>query len=139
MIRQLAHICFFTNDLNAMHKFYEEKLGLKIKFTLDNPDGKTFGYYFDCGNSTFIEVFDRNMAASQWGGRSEKSVPGNLFQHLCFEVTGLIEYKSKLEKKGLTVSEISTGMDNSKQAWIADPDGNSIELMEYTCKSLQIQ
>jgi hypothetical protein len=36
------------------------------------------------------------------------------------------------------VSEISTGMDNSRQAWIADPDGNQIELMEYGHSRLQL-
>jgi hypothetical protein len=29
------------------------------------------------------------------------------------------------------------GVDNSRQAWIKDPDGNDIELMEYTDRSLQ--
>jgi len=139
MIRQLAHICFFSDKIAAMVKFYSNTLGLKIKFTLDNSEGKPFGYYFDCGNSSFIEVFDREMAIKQWGGILEKSIAGNIFQHFCFEVIGLADYKSKLEKQGLKVSEISEGMDNSKQAWIADPDGNSIELMEYTIKSLQIQ
>ena len=41
-------------------------------------------------------------------------------------------------RPGVDVSEISLGMDNSRQAWIADPDGNSIELMEYGYSSLQI-
>ncbi len=57
MIRQLAHLCFFTNDLDAMIAFYR-KLGLKVKFTLQDRNGNSFGYYFDCGNTTFIEVFD---------------------------------------------------------------------------------
>ena len=139
MIRQLAHICFFTEDLNAMIKFYNEILGFQIKFTLNNDEGISFGYYFECGNSTFIEVFDRELANKQWGGSSEKFIRGNRFQHHCFEVTGLNELKAKLECKGLKVSEITTGMDHSRQAWIADPDGNPIELMEYTDKSLQIQ
>jgi hypothetical protein len=30
-------------------------------------------------------------------------------------------------------------MDGSRQCWIKDPDGNSIELMEYTSNSLQTQ
>jgi len=29
-------------------------------------------------------------------------------------------------------------MDGSLQAWIKDPDGNDIELMEYTRDSLQL-
>jgi hypothetical protein len=36
------------------------------------------------------------------------------------------------------VTEISTGMDNSRQAWIADPDSNDIELIEYGPSSLQL-
>jgi hypothetical protein len=31
------------------------------------------------------------------------------------------------------------GMDNSRQAWVADPDGNEIELMEYGAASLQLR
>jgi len=30
------------------------------------------------------------------------------------------------------------GMDNSRQAWVMDPDGNAIELMEYGPSSLQL-
>jgi hypothetical protein len=29
-------------------------------------------------------------------------------------------------------------MDNSRQAWVTDPDGNAIELMEYGASSLQL-
>jgi hypothetical protein len=29
-------------------------------------------------------------------------------------------------------------MDNSIQSWITDPDGNRIELMEYTSTSMQL-
>jgi predicted enzyme related to lactoylglutathione lyase len=54
------------------------------------------------------------------------------------EVTGLDEYCDKLKTNGVEVSGISMGMDNSRQAWIADPDGNQIELMEYGPASLQL-
>jgi len=63
MIRQLAHLNFVTNDLSKIIDFYVNKLGMKIKFTLDNKQGLPFGYYFECGNSTFLEFFDQAMAA----------------------------------------------------------------------------
>ena len=138
MIRQLAHLCFFTDNLSEMIEFYHKTLELKIKFTLENSEDKTFGYYFECGHSTFIEVFDRKMATKQWSEDNDKLNSNNHFRHLCFEVIQLNEFKSKLELSGLKVSEITTGMDNSRQAWINDPDGNSIELMEYTYKSFQL-
>jgi catechol 2,3-dioxygenase-like lactoylglutathione lyase family enzyme len=60
------------------------------------------------------------------------------FRHLCFEVTDLEQYCGRLKTKGLEVSAITMGMDHSRQAWIHDPDGNSIELMEYTGTSMQL-
>jgi catechol 2,3-dioxygenase-like lactoylglutathione lyase family enzyme len=138
MIRQLAHLNFVTNDLSGIIDFYVNKLGMKVKFTLDNKDGQPFGYYFECGNSTFLEFFDQAMAAEVWGGNVEELTIGTRYKHFCLEVIGLDEFCKELKSKGVDVSEISMGMDNSRQAWIADPDGNQIELMEYGPSSLQL-
>jgi catechol 2,3-dioxygenase-like lactoylglutathione lyase family enzyme len=138
MIRQLAHINFFTNDLPKIIDFYVNKLGMQIKFTLNNNDGVPFGYYFGCGNSTFLEFFDQALAIKQWGGEVHALTSGTQYKHFCLEVTGLDEYCQKLRGLGVLVSPISMGMDNSRQAWIHDPDGNAIELMEYGPHSLQL-
>ena len=137
MIRKLAHINFVTNDLEKIIDFYVNKLGLQIKFTLDNQEGKPFGYYFACGDTTFLEFFDQKMAAEVWGGKVEELNIGTRYRHFCLEVTGLEEFCSRLREKDVSVSEITLGMDHSYQAWIADPDGNQIELMEYTPSSMQ--
>ena len=138
MIRQLAHLNFVTDDLSKVIDFYVNKLGMKVKFTLDNKDGQPFGYYFECGNSTFLEFFDQAMAAEVWGGKADELIIGTRYRHFCLEVIGLDEFCEELKSKGVDVTEISTGMDNSHQAWIADPDGNQIELMEYGHSSLQL-
>ena len=138
MIRQFAHLNFVTNDLGRLIEFYVNKLGMKVKFTLNNKKGQPFGYYFECGNATFIEVFDQAMAVEEWGGKVEELTAGTRYRHFCLEVTGLDEYCKMLKDKGGDVSEIALGMDNSRQAWIADPDGNRIELMEYGPSSLQL-
>ena len=138
MIRQLTHLNFVTDDLSKIIDFYVNKLGMKVKFTLDNKDGLPFGYYFECGNSTFLEFFDQGMAAEVWGGNVEQLAIGTRYKHFCLEVIGLDEFCKELKSKGVDVSKISLGMDNSRQAWIADPDGNQIELMEYGPSSLQL-
>ena len=56
MIRQLAHLNFISNDLSKIIDFYVNKLGMQVKFTLNNQEGVPFGYYFDCGNSTFLSA-----------------------------------------------------------------------------------
>ncbi len=140
MIKQLAHICFHTKRTKEMISFYTEKLGLKLKFTLDTEDGKPFGYYIACGNQTFIEIFDHAMAQKKWAdGKVLDLVGGNQYKHFCLQVDNIEQLKADLEKKGLKVTDVRVGMDNSKQAWVSDPDGNAIELMEYTAKSFQVQ
>ena len=138
MIRQLAHLNFVTNDLEKIIDFYVNKLGMRVKFTLNNKEGQPFGYYFECGNTTFLEFFDQTMAAEVWGGKVDELSLGTRYKHFCLEVTGLDEFCQDLKSKGVDVSGISMGMDNARQAWITDPDGNQIELMEYGHSSLQI-
>ena len=138
MIRKLAHLNFVTNDLEKIIDFYVNKLGMTIKFTLDNKESQPFGYYFACGDTTFLEFFDQKMASEVWGGKVEELNIGTRYKHFCLEVTGLDEFCKALAEKGVPVSPIALGMDNSRQAWIADPDGNAIELMEYGPSSMQL-
>ncbi len=139
MIRQLAHLCLYTDRLEEMRRFYADVLGLRFAFPLENAEGKAFGLYFDAGHSTFIEVFDRRGAQAMWGGSDARVERGTAFRHLCFEVTGLDALRAELRAKGLEVTEPTVGMDGSRQAWTADPDGNPIELMEYTAASAQLR
>ena len=139
MIRQLAHLNFVTNDLARIIDFYVNKLGMQVKFTLDNQQRQPFGYYIGCGNTTFLEFFDQKMAAEVWGGNVEELASGTRYKHFCLEVTALDQYCEMLKNKGVSVSPISMGMDHSRQAWVNDPDGNAIELMEYGASSLQLR
>lgn len=137
MIKQLAHINIMTDHVEDFLDFYVKKLGLPVKFTLKGKNGKDFGWYIDCGNLTFIEVFDQKGAVNEWGGEMQKLSNDKKFRHLCFQVSEIEQYKKILESKGVSAGEISMGKDNCRQMWVTDPDGNAIELMEYTDKSLQ--
>jgi lactoylglutathione lyase len=141
MIRRLAHLCFVTEKLQPMVDFYTESLGLTLKFHFEHADGGVFGAYIDCGDDTFLEIFDNAGRSKQWGGGKTPAplTRGNQYAHFCLEVTGLADLKAKLESRGVKIGDIKRGMDHSLQAWLADPDGNQIELMEYTAQSLQIQ
>jgi lactoylglutathione lyase len=140
MIKQLAHLCFMSNRLPEMLAFYRDVLGLPVKFALKHDDGTPFGYYLSTGQTTFIEIFDQHGAAKQWGGEPTLMRPnaGTCYNHFCFEVTGLEEFCATLRARGVEVTSIKVGMDHSKQAWLKDPDGNAIELMEYTAASWQL-
>ncbi len=81
MIRQLAHLNFYTNDLSRIIDFYVNKLGMNVKFTLNNKQGQPFGYYFGCGNTTFLEFFDQAMAVEVWGGKVQELTMGSRYKH----------------------------------------------------------
>lgn len=140
MIKKLAHVCLFTDQLDAMIAFYRDVLGFPVKFTMKNDAGVDFGYYFATGDMTFIEIFDQKLAVKQWGGEvvAMRSNHTAHTRHFCFEVEGLETLVAELVAKGLAVVPVKVGMDHSKQAWIKDPDGGDIELMEYTTRSLQL-
>ena len=112
MIKQLAHLNFFSDEAPRLLDFYVKQLGLKIKFTLDHDDGAPFGWYVDCGNSTFIEIFDQEGAARQWKFQAEELKKGSQYRHLCFEVSDLEGYRQELVARGLGVTQITVGMDH---------------------------
>ncbi len=141
MIVRLAHLCLRTHALDKMTDFYTHVLGLKIKFSFHNARGQIFGHYLELGNMSFLEIFDARLAAQEWGGRGRflSARARSTYQHFCLEVSGIEAVARELGKKGVDVGPPTMGTDNSKQLWIKDPDGNLIEFMEYTEKSLQTQ
>jgi catechol 2,3-dioxygenase-like lactoylglutathione lyase family enzyme len=144
MIKQLAHLCFKTGDLDRATDFYCGKLGATLKFRYLNPQGNPMGCYFAFGANTFIEVFDhadahrRSKSPKPLEPLEEPRDPWLArYNHFCFQVEDLDDYVRLLESRGVTVTGRKTGNDHSRQAWIKDPDGNLIELQEYTPLSRQ--
>ncbi|MEO5961263.1 MAG: VOC family protein [Opitutaceae bacterium] len=144
MIKQLAHLCFKTSQLDRMTAFYRDQLGATLKFNYRRKDGSAIGSYFAFGENTFVEIFDHADAHR----RSNSSKPFEpleeprdawlmRYNHFCFQVEGLDNYVTLLESRGVTVTGRKIGNDRSHQAWVKDPDGNLIELQEYTPQSRQ--
>jgi len=128
MIRGLSHVCFFVTDLAASIDFYCDKLGLRKAFDLNILDGKIKGAYLHVGERTFIELFE---------GKPEPMPEGVSYRHFCLEVDDIQGMAQGLREKGVDVTEIKTGTDGSYQAWLSDPDGNRMELHQFTDQSRQ--
>lgn len=127
MIKQLAHINIGSYDLEASKEFYCDILGLEKTFEFIK-EGELFGFYVGVGNNTFIEVFQDEQKGEQ---------ASNLLHHLCLEVADLETAVNAIREKGWQVSDMVLGTDQSWQAWISDPSGVQIELMQYTAESSQ--
>jgi len=129
MIKSLAHVCFVVPDLDRSIAFYRDKLGLRLAFDFINEKGERFGVYLHVAGRSFVELFQSKLA---------DRAPGQSYQHLCLEVDDLNATVADLRAKGLEVTDPFYGSDNSWQAWVKDPDGNSIELHYYTPQSKQL-
>jgi catechol 2,3-dioxygenase-like lactoylglutathione lyase family enzyme len=145
MLKRLAHLCLKTSRLEELAVFYRDQLGATVKFRYLRKDGTPIGYYFALGETTFIEVFDHADAHRRSGSPKPLEPLEDprdpwlaRFNHFCLQIEGLDDYVALLEKRGVTVTGRKTGNDHSRQAWVRDPDGNLIELQEYTPASRQL-
>lgn len=127
MIKRLAHVCIAAADLERAEQFYVDQLGMAIAFEFMRG-GERIGFYLHAGGTTYIEVF------------AERESPGDGragLKHFCLEVDDIDALIAKLNTQGVAVSRKKLGADNAWQAWITDPNGLRIELMQYTEDSAQ--
>ncbi len=126
-MKALAHLCFVVRDLDAAVAFYCERLGLTHAFDFVNAEGERFGVYLHVGGRGFLELF-----------RGEpRPIEGGSYQHLCLEVDEIDALVADLRAHGVEVTDPYLADDASYQSWLADPDGNRIELHCYTAESRQ--
>ena len=128
MITGLAHVCFHVRSLDASLAFYRDGLGLAEAFPFLHDDGTKFGVYLHVGGRNFLEFFE---------GKVDETAGRPSYSHFCLEVDDIEQTAAELRTRGVEVTEVKLGDDRSLQAWLADPDGNRIELHQYTPQSKQ--
>ncbi len=129
MITDLGHPAFAVHDIERSLAFYA-KLGIRESFRLNRDDGSLMLIYLHVGGDRFIEVFPHGPEPDAQRNQS--------FMHLCLltdDLHGIVEH---LRREGIAIEqEPKVGLDHNWQAWIRDPDGNAIELMQLVEESPQ--
>lgn len=130
----LGHINFKTRDLAASIAFYET-LGFKLFLELTDENRRPWIVYLK---------FDDNLYLELTGGGKERS-PGpepTGFNHMCITVDDMDVALRELEAAGIALMHKfnnKKGLDNNRGAWVEDPDGNRIELMEMAPNCVQYE
>ncbi len=131
-ITGLGHLAIEVKDLGASLEFYRDRLGLQEMHRLERADGTAWIVYLRITDRQFLELFP---------GADSDRAPGldaNGTNHFCLTIDNLDVAAAKLEKAGIALtSPIKSGLDGNRGAWIEDPDGNRIELMEMAPDCLQ--
>ena len=133
MITDLGHTALRVRDLERALAFYA-RLGIDEAFRLHDDDGSLLLVYVHVGGDRFLELFPGD--ASRLAPQREASEGS--FMHLCLLCDDLLPLVERLRAEGVAIErEVTTGLDGNLQAWIRDPDGNAIELMQLVEASPQ--
>ena len=128
----LGHVAIRVSDVERTLDFYRGKLGFKEMLRLHRDDGRLWLLYLRITDEQYLEVFP--------DAAGERAPPqeSNGLNHICLTVADLDDVVRQLDAQGVPLSRPpKVGPDGNRQAWIEDPDGNRIELMEMAADGLQ--
>ena len=130
----LAHVAIKVTDLDRSLDFYINKLGFPEMLRLNKDDGSTWLVYLRITDDQYLEVFPgaENDRAPGWDA--------NGMNHMCLAVEDIDAVVKRIEAAGISLLlPLKLAVDGNRQAWLEDPDGNRIELMEMDANSLQLK
>jgi catechol 2,3-dioxygenase-like lactoylglutathione lyase family enzyme len=117
----VAHIGLKTDDLKAAREFYGHELGFQEPFTIDKPGSGLMLTYFKVNDHQYIEVFPEL-----------KSPTEDRLSHIAFETTDIQKLRDYMASRGVTVpNSLSKGLDGNISFMVKDPDGHSVEFVQY--------
>jgi lactoylglutathione lyase len=119
------HIAFRVEDLDRSIRWYAGAFGAREAFRATHDDGSPQLVYLELAPGQFIELFPN--------GKSKVPQPPEAigYGHFCLVVDDLDAALAHLAQMGAApAAPPRTGRAGQRLAFIADPDGNRIELME---------
>lgn len=131
-ITGIGHVAIKVTELDRSLDYYVNKLGFAEMMRLHKDDGSVWLVYLRISDEQYLEIFPgaENDRAPGWNA--------NGLNHVCLTVDNIDPVLEQVETAGLTLLlPLKTAVDGNRQAWLEDPDGNRIELMEMAPDSLQ--
>lgn len=134
--KQLAHVALKVKSLDKSLDFYVNKLGLSEMMSLPKPDGSPgiWLVYLRITDDQYLELFPDGV------GTSAPDRDAVAINHICLGVENLDETIAHMKNVGIPLTvQKKMAADKNWQAWIEDPDGNRIELMQIMPDCLQLE
>jgi lactoylglutathione lyase len=132
-VKSIGHVAISVKNIESSLDFYVNKLGFSEMFRLERDD-RLWIVYLRVTDTQFIELFPDGV------GDSAPPFANIGYNHLCLEVDDIDGAIAELTGKGVKLTaEKKLGVDHNYQAWIADPEGNRIELMQLGANAMQTE
>ena len=113
VVKGIRHVLLETTDLDAAERFYVDLLGFKVKNRTPFRDGRRF-----------IGI-EQGLGLTE-GGTGE----GGQVDHFAFEVQGVAQFERMVAEAGYRIVRPLGPGPYGLTVYVADPDGNEIELYE---------
>ncbi|MEP7241542.1 MAG: VOC family protein [Devosia sp.] len=147
-INSVSHIAIKVSEIERSLAFYRDGLEFPEMFRLQK-EGKLWIVYLSVTETQFVELFPDAVGINPpWGT--------NALDHFCLEVDDLHAVVARIHAKGIELyrweetgpgkdprmvsdglNSITKGADGNLQAWLRDPDGNRLELMQMLEGNMQ--
>jgi len=128
----LMHAAIRVADVERAVGFYVGKLGLQEMFRQYYDSGDLWLVYLRITDGQYLEIFPNAT------GQTCADFYANGLNHICLTVSDIAAFIAEMERLDVPLwRQRKTGGDRNEQAWICDPDGNRIEVMEMVPHSKQ--
>jgi lactoylglutathione lyase len=127
---RFGHVAFRVADLEASIRWYDAAFGAREAFRATTEQGTTQLVYLEFASGQFVELFPN-------GKNPIQAPPDPIgYGHTCLLVDDLDAALAHLATLGVTPAvPPRTGRAGQRLAFVADLDGNRIELMEIPPES----
>jgi lactoylglutathione lyase len=130
----LGHVAVRVKDMARSLDFYTRRLGFPEMLRLNYADGSLFLVYLRITDTQYLELFPNGV------GDKVPEREALAINHICVTTDDIERTLRELAEAGIPLTrELKLGPDGNRQAWIEDPDGVRIEIMEMAQDSMQAQ
>lgn len=155
LFNHLLHVAIFANDVEKSLDFYK-KLGFDVLFDIRvSPDAEPWNYYLRIAKGEYLEIMalDSHAPSPHPSPKKVYAHPDRSMWHYALMTDDLKSTIEELKARGITVwkdpeksgivedfeQDIHCGEDGHIIAWVIDPDGNPIELMQAVGETRQMK
>ncbi len=116
----LSHIALYAHDLNRTRAFYRDFLGFAEPYSLTNQNGTIAIVWIKINDHQSIELYPEQTAGS------------DRLYHLALETDDAAGMRNYLATRGVKVpDQVGTGRIGNLNYFITDPDGHTVEMVQY--------
>ena len=121
----VAHIALYTSDLGKARTFYEEFLGFQEPFTLKRDDGSVRIAFVKINDNQYVELF------------TDPPKSDGQLNHIAIYTDSAQRMRDYLAAHSINVPvKVPKGKTGNYNFTIRDPDGHTVEIVEYLPDSL---